>query len=267
MIVPAPGEKTNRGVTDMSVENLAETFVELADTLVADFDPIEFMHLLANRCVTTLEVDAAGILLVDHHGELQVVGASSDRARLLELFELQHRQGPCMECYLTSEPVTVAGLAEQPQRWPEFSSVAVAAGFGAVHALPMRLREQTVGALNLFTSAEGPLDEKRVRIAQAMADVATIGLLQSQIISHRELLAGQLQHALQSRVLIEQAKGVLAERLRIDMSQAFETLRHYSRSNHLHLSEVAEDVIAGAIDMATLMAAGTTPRPDGRARP
>ncbi|MFI6096418.1 GAF and ANTAR domain-containing protein [Lentzea sp. NPDC051213] len=250
----------------MSVENLAETFVELADTLVADYDPIEFMHLLANRCVTALGVDAAGILLVDHHGELQVVGASSDRARLLELFELQHRQGPCMECYLTSEPVTVTGLADPPPRWAEFCSVARDAGFGAVHALPMRLREQTVGALNLFTVAEGALTESSVRVAQAMADVATIGLLQAQIISHRELLAGQLQNALQSRVLIEQAKGVLAERLQIDMGRAFETLRQYSRSNNKHLSSVAEGVIAGTIEL-TALAAAATDSPGGRKRP
>ncbi|NKE57075.1 GAF and ANTAR domain-containing protein [Lentzea sp. PSKA42] len=241
----------------MSMENLAETFVELADTLVADFDPVEFMHLLADRCVTTLHVDAAGILLVDHHGELQVVAASSDRARLLELFELQHRQGPCMECYLTSAPVTVASFTETPQRWPEFSSVAGDAGFGALHALPMRLREQTVGALNLFTVAEGVLSEPTLRVAQAMADVATIGLLQAQVISHRELLAVQLQKALQSRVLIEQAKGVLAERLQIDMSRAFETLRRYSRSHNEYLSKVAEDVIAGTIDMSALKVVST----------
>ncbi len=251
----------------MSMENLAETFVELADTLVADFDPVEFMHLLADRCVTTLEVDAAGILLVDHHDELQVVGASSDRARLLELFELQHRQGPCMECYLTSAPVTIGSFVEPPQRWPEFSSVARDAGFGAVHALPMRLREQTVGALNLFTVAEGALGETRVRVAQAMADVATIGLLQAQVISDRELLAGQLQSALQSRVLIEQAKGVLAERMRIDMSHAFDTLRRYSRSHNQHLSDVAESVIAGSIDLAALAATSATEPPDRRSQP
>jgi hypothetical protein len=238
----------------MFMENLAETFVELADTLVAGFDSVEFMHLLANRCVATLEVDAAGILLVDHHGELQVLGSSSDRARLIELFELQHRQGPCMECYLTSAPVTVASFTGSPQRWPEFSAVAKDAGFGALHALPMRLREQTVGALNLFSVEEGELSEPTLRVAQAMADVATIGLLQAQIISHRELLAGQLQHALQSRVLIEQAKGVLAERLQIDMSTAFETLRQYARSHRDYLSNVAENVIAGTIDMAALTA-------------
>ncbi|RAS65925.1 GAF domain-containing protein [Lentzea atacamensis] len=238
----------------MTMENLAETFVELADTLVADFDPVEFMHLLTDRCVTTLEVDAAGILLVDHHGELQVVGASTDRARLLELFELQHHQGPCMECYLTSAPVTVASFTEPPQRWPQFSSVARDAGFGALHALPMRLREQTIGALNLFSIAEGALSERTLRVAQAMADVATIGLLQAQVISRRELLAVQLQNALQSRVLIEQAKGVLAERLQLDMSRAFETMRRYSRSHNLYLSKVAEGVIAGEVDLTALAA-------------
>lgn len=236
----------------MSMENLAETFVELADTLVADFDPVEFMHLLADRCVDTLAVDAAGILLADDQRELQVVGTSSDAARLVELFELQDRGGPCMECYLTSAPVTVADFAEQPRRWPEFSAAALDAGFGAVHALPLRLRSQTVGALNLYTVEAGVLGESTIRVAQAMADVATIGLLQAQLITRRDLLARQLQNALQSRVHIEQAKGVLAERLRIDMSQAFEALRRYSRSRNQRLSAVAEAVVAGRVDVSVL---------------
>lgn len=242
-----------------NLENLAETFVELADTLVADFDPVEFMHLLASRCVDTLAVDAAGILLADDQRELQVVGVSSDAARLVELFELQQRRGPCMECYLTSAPVVVAGFAEPPQRWPEFSSAAVDAGFGAVHALPLRLRAQTVGALNLFTVEAGALSESTVRIAQAMADIATIGLLQAQIITRRDLLAGQLQHALQSRVLIEQAKGVLAERLGVGMSEAFDALRRWSRSRNQHLRAVAEAVIAGRIDVTALGAGRREP--------
>jgi hypothetical protein len=236
----------------MSTENLAETFVRLADTLVADFDPVEFMHLLADRCVATLEVDAAGILLADHHGDLQVVGASSERARLLELFELQHRQGPCMECYLSRTPVSITDFSSQSQRWPEFASLAQEAGFRAVHALPMRLRAETIGALNLFSATPGALSDVTIKVAQAMADVATIGLLQARVISHGELLAGQLQHALQGRVLIEQAKGVLAERLGVDMDRAFSILRQYSRSHNMFISLVAEEVIAGSIDMATL---------------
>jgi len=249
----------------MSTENLAETLVQLADTLVADFDPVEFMHLLADRCVATLAVDAAGILLVDHHDELQVVAASGDRARLLELFELQHRGGPCMQCYVTSAPVTVANLAGPAQRWPEFAAAATNAGFEGVHALPMRLRARTVGALNLFTAAEGALSKSTVRVAQAMADIATIGLLQAQVISDHELLAGQLRHALQSRVLIEQAKGVLAERLQIDTGQAFETLRRYSRNHNQYLSDVAENVVAGATHVTALTTGGAMDPPGRRA--
>lgn len=231
----------------MSVENLAETFVRLADTLVADFDSVEFMHLLADRCVETLDVEAAGILLADHHGELQVVGASSEQARLLELFELQHHRGPCMECYRTRMPVSIVDLSKGAQRWPEFSNMALAAGFGAVYALPMRLRAETIGALNLFSTRPGALGDGTVLVAQAMADVATIGLLQARVISHGELLAEQLQHALHGRVLIEQAKGVLAERLQVEMSEAFEMLRSYARDRNLFISTVAESVIAGEL--------------------
>ncbi|TCO48984.1 GAF and ANTAR domain-containing protein [Actinocrispum wychmicini] len=238
----------------MSLENLAETFVRLADTLVADFDPAEFMRLLADRCVDTLNVDAAGILLADHHGELQVVGASSEQARLVELFELQHRGGPCMASYLTSVPVTIADL-ETESRWPEFASTAVAAGFRSVHALPMRLRTQTVGALNLFSTRLGDLGEGTIRVAQAMADVATIGLLQARVISRNELLAEQLQQALHARILIEQAKGVLAERLGVDMEDAFATLRRYSRNHNQFISVVSEAVIAGTLDVMTLTGA------------
>jgi hypothetical protein len=245
-------DRTTEESWPMSVENLAETFVRLADTLVADFDSVEFMHLLADRCVETLEVEAAGILLVDHHGELQVVGASSEQARVLELFELQNRRGPCMECYRTRMPTSVVDLKKGPQRWPDFSSMAVAAGFGAVHALPMRLRAETIGALNLFTVQPGALGDGTVRIAQAMADVATIGLLQARVISHGELLAEQLQYALHGRVLIEQAKGVLAERLQIDMGEAFEILRSYARKRNMFISKLSELVIAGELTMSTL---------------
>ncbi|SER46215.1 GAF domain-containing protein [Lentzea xinjiangensis] len=241
----------------MSVENVAEAFVQLADTLVADFDPVEFLHLLADRCVDTLEVDAAGILLADHHGGLHVVGASSERARLVELAELRHRRGPCVECYLTCAPVTVADIAEPPPRWPEFSAAAAEAGFRAVHALPMRLREQTIGALNLFTATPGVLGTPTLRVAQAMADVATIGLLQAKLLDQQELLAEQLQGALRSRVLVEQAKGVLAERMRIGMGPAFEALRRYSRSHNQRLSSVAEAVVAGTVDVTGFGDPGT----------
>jgi hypothetical protein len=157
-----------------------------------------------------------------------------------------------MECYRTRAPASILDLTKGAQRWPDFSSMAVATGFGAVHALPMRLRAETLGALNLFTVQPGALDAGTVRIAQAMADVATIGLLQARVISHGELLAGQLQHALHGRVLIEQAKGVLAERLQIGMSEAFETLRSYARERNMFISKVSELVIAGDLTMSTL---------------
>nr|WP_042183313.1 GAF and ANTAR domain-containing protein [Kibdelosporangium sp. MJ126-NF4]CEL15427.1 hypothetical protein [Kibdelosporangium sp. MJ126-NF4]CTQ92169.1 hypothetical protein [Kibdelosporangium sp. MJ126-NF4] len=236
----------------MPAENLAETFVRLADTLVADFDAVGFMYLLADQCVTTLEVGASGILLADHHGDLQVIGASSEQARLLELFEVQHSEGPCAECYRTKEPVTLPDLRTGRQRWPGFSELAVKNGFLAVHALPMRLRSETIGALNLFSTEPGLLSDGTLRVAQAMADVATIGLLQARVIQRGEVLAEQLQRALHSRVLIEQAKGVLSERLQVDVSQAFEALRRYARERNLFISAVAESVINGELDVSTL---------------
>lgn len=231
---------------------LVETFVELADTLVDEFDPVEFMHLLADRCVDLLDVAAAGLLLSANGGELRVVGASSERARLLELFQLQNLSGPCFESYRSGRPVTVPDLAGGTQRWPDFAAVARQAGFAAVHAVPMRLREQTIGALNLFAATPGRLDEEKSEVAQAMADIATIGLLQERALRSSELLAEQLQNALRSRVLIEQAKGVLAERLRVDVDEAFVALRGYSRRNNQRITAVAERVIAGTIDTAAL---------------
>ncbi|GAA0628065.1 GAF and ANTAR domain-containing protein [Kutzneria viridogrisea] len=242
-----------REVSLMSAHSMAATFVELADTLVADFDPLDFMHLLADRCVDLLGVDAAGLLLVDHSGRLRVVGASSERARLLELFELQNSQGPCLECYRTGVAVIVSDLEEMSRLWPEFSRVSGQAGFTSVHALPMRLRSEVIGALNLFHAAPGALDEAALKMAQAMADVATIGLLQERAISRRELLAEQLEGALHSRVLIEQAKGVLAGRLQLDMDTAFSRLRNYSRHHNMRISAVAEDLVSGELDARTLL--------------
>jgi transcriptional regulator with GAF, ATPase, and Fis domain len=235
-----------------AAENLAETFVELADTLVADFDLVDFLHLLVDRCVELLDVGAAGLLLADHNGELRVVAASSEQARLLELFELQNDEGPCLQCYRTGTAVRVADLDEVVQRWPRFATAARSAGFAAVHALPMRLRDDTIGALNLFRPDAGPLDRASVRIAQAMADVATIGLLQERAAREREALAGQLQTALNSRILIEQAKGVLAERLGIGIDQAFATIRCFARNHNQRLSDTARAVVEGSVDVAEL---------------
>ena len=230
----------------MDTELLSDTFVELADTMVADFDVIDFLHLLTDRSVALLAASAAGVVLADPRGELRLAAASSEEAGLLELFQLQNDQGPCLECFRTGRPVTAADLAGPAPRWPRFAAAAVQAGFATVEALPMRLREQVIGALNLFSADAGPLGQADLRIGQALADVATIGLLHERNVRRRETVAEQLQAALNSRVIIEQAKGKLAERLSIDMDRAFTMLRDYARSSNQRLTNVARDFVNGA---------------------
>jgi GAF domain-containing protein len=228
----------------MDGQLLSETFVELTDTMITDFDVIDFLHVLTGRGAELLDVAAAGLLLADPRGELRVVAASSEAARLLELFQLQADQGPCLDCFRSGKPVTSADLTADP-RWPRFATAASGAGFIAVQALPMRLRDQIIGALNLFRATPGAFDPASVRIGQALADVATIGLLHERSMRRSDTLNEQLQAALNSRVVIEQAKGKLAERLSIDMNQAFTVLRDYTRSRNLRLSDVARDFIDG----------------------
>jgi transcriptional regulator with GAF, ATPase, and Fis domain len=229
---------------------LAATFVELADTLVADFDVVDFLHGLADRCVRLLDVEAAGLMLADQRGSLRVIASSSEQARLMELFQLQHDEGPCLECFQTGLPVSVTDLAAAGQRWPAFAPAAAGAGFAAVQALPMRLRDEVIGAMNLFMEVPGGLDETGLQVGQALADVATIGLLQERNFRHQEALAEQLQGALNSRVAIEQAKGMLAARLSLDMGQAFELLRGQARAQNRRLAELAGAVAGGSEDVA-----------------
>ena len=230
----------------MDTELLSDTFVELADTMVADFDVIDFLHLLTDRSVALLAASAAGVVLADPRGELRVAAASSEEAGLLELFQLQNDQGPCLECFRTGRPVTAADLAGPDRRWPRFAPAAARAGFASVEALPMRLRDQVIGALNLFRAETGPLDPADLRIAQALADVATIGLLHERNVRRRETVAEQLQAALNSRVVIEQAKGKLAERLGTDMDRAFTMLRDHARTTNQRLTDVARAFVDGA---------------------
>jgi GAF domain-containing protein len=235
-----------RGWSEMAEIDLADVFVEMADTLVDDFDVIDFLHVLTERCVQLLGVSAAGLLLLsDQHATLQVVAASSERTRLLELFQLQTDQGPCIDCFHTGQPISVTDLPNAG-RWPHFTAAATEVGFAAVHALPMRLRSEVIGALNLFDAKPGDLDEGKLRLGQALADVATIGLLQQRAIRRRDTLTEQLQTALNSRVLIEQAKGVLAERLRVDMAEAFKMLRGGARHSNRRLSDLAQAVVDGS---------------------
>jgi GAF domain-containing protein len=227
----------------MDAELLSTTFVDLADTLVAEFDVIDFLHLLTDRSVTLLAASAAGVVLADPRGELRVA-ASSDAAGLIELFQVQNDQGPCLDCFRTGRPVIVMDLAEPIQRWPRFAAAASQAGFRAVQAVPMRLRDQVIGALNLFHTAPGSRGPGELGIAQALADVATIGLLQERSARRAEAVAEQLQGALNSRVVIEQAKGALAERLGVDMDEAFRVLRSQARDNNQRLTDVARRLIS-----------------------
>jgi transcriptional regulator with GAF, ATPase, and Fis domain len=222
---------------------LSDTFVDLADTMVADFDVIDFLHMLTDRSVRLLSASAAGVVLADPRGELRVAAASSEAAGLVELFQIQNDEGPCLDCFRTGRPVTATDLAGPDQRWPRFAAAASRAGFLAVEALPMRLRDQVIGALNLFGADPESLGQADLRIGQALADVATIGLLHERNVRRSETIAEQLQSALNSRVVIEQAKGKLAERLGIDMDESFRLLRDYARTSNLRLTEVARDFV------------------------
>jgi transcriptional regulator with GAF, ATPase, and Fis domain len=230
----------------MDSQLLSDTFVDLADTLVADFDVVDFLHMLADRSVALLGASAAGVMLADPRGEMRVAAASSQAAGLIELFQIQNDQGPCLDCFRTGRPVTVADLAGPSPQWPRFAAAATQAGFRAVDALPMRLRDEVIGALNLFRARPGPQDPAELRIGQALADVATIGLLQERSVRRGEVLAEQLEAALTSRVVIEQAKGKLAERLGMDMDRSFELLRDYARNTNQRLTDVARSFIESA---------------------
>lgn len=229
----------------MTDQQLAEAFVEMADTLVDDFDLMDFLHQLTDRCVAVLDVSAAGLVLTDQRGALQMVAASNEQTRVLELFQLQTDQGPCLDCFNTGQPVSVDDLPASGDRWPRFAAAAAEAGFASVHALPMRLRSEIIGALNLFGASPGALDVGTLRLGQALADVATIGLLQARAIRRSETLAEQLQTALNTRILIEQAKGVLAERRQVDMDEAFNVLRAVARNRNRRLTELARAIVDG----------------------
>ncbi|MFJ1761288.1 GAF and ANTAR domain-containing protein [Amycolatopsis sp. NPDC088138] len=233
---------------------VTRTFVALADTLVDDFDVADLLHTLVLRCVDLLDVAAAGLTLVDERGSLQVLASSTEQARLLELFQLSIDEGPCVECFAGHAPVFVADVAAQATRWPRFAAEAARQGFASVHALPMRLRKQTIGALNLFGTRPGDLRPDDVDLAQGLADTATIGILQERAVRHGETMSEQLQTALNSRVTIEQAKGVLAVTGGLTMDGAFGALRGYARSNSLRLSDVARALAERALDPAIVLA-------------
>jgi GAF domain-containing protein len=212
--------------------------------MVADFDVIDFLHVLTSRSVELLEVSAAGLLLADPRGVLHVVAASSERTRNLELFQLQREQGPCLDCYHTGQAVAVADLREEHGRWPRFATAAVDAGFVAVHALPMRLRDSVLGTLGLFSARVGVLSDDDLNLGQALAHVASVALVHQRAAADRGAVNEQLQAALVSRVVLEQAKGFLAQRGGLDTDEAFRRLRRYARDHNARLTHVARSVVS-----------------------
>jgi transcriptional regulator with GAF, ATPase, and Fis domain len=243
-------------VMDGRERPLVEAFVALADTLVDDYDVVEFAQELVEDCVSLLDADSAGLLLADLRGGLQVLASTSEQTRLLELLQIQSDDGPCMQAYRTGQQVRIDDLRSDTSGWPEFIDRARAEGFGAVVAIPLRLRNERIGALNLFRKEPGTMTDSDLLVAQALADVATIGILHQRVLTRGAVVNSQLQTALNSRIVIEQAKGVLAERQGLDMEQAFVELRTMARSTNRHLSETARSVIENS---SGAFPAGNTP--------
>lgn len=222
---------------------VSAAFVKIADTLVADYDVFDLLHTLVDESVGILDAAAAGLVLVDPDGDLQVMASTSEESQLVEVLQLEAGAGPCVDCYRTGAVVTIDNIAAQGSRWPLFQSSALSQGFRSLHAVPMRLRSRTIGALNLFGHEVGPLTADDAAIAQAFADVATITLLQERAARESALINEQLQRALNSRILIEQAKGVIAHTSNVDMNAAFALLRGYARAHNQTIYETADKII------------------------
>jgi GAF domain-containing protein len=228
----------------MSRESLLiATLVELADNLVDDYDVIDVLTVLTHRCVEAVDVDAAGVMLGSPAGELQFVASSSEEMRVLELFQIQADEGPCVDCYRDGLAITNHALSEADGRWPLFTPKALAYGFRSVHSLPMRLRGRTIGALNLFRTHQGTLTDEDAGMAQGLADVATIAILQHRSTLDASVLNAQLNNALNSRIIIEQAKGMVRQATNCGMDEAFSRLRNHARNHNEGLTDLATRVI------------------------
>ncbi|MEE6169132.1 MULTISPECIES: GAF and ANTAR domain-containing protein [unclassified Mycolicibacterium] len=236
-------------------EQLAGAFVGLADTLVADYDVAEFAQRLVDRLTTLLPVSEAGIMLGDGNQHLHVFASSSESTRLLELLQVEANAGPCLEAYFTRQTVPVPEIQETRDRWPAFAECAAEYGFSAAFALPLRLREESVGSVNLLRTQPGPMSASDLAVGQGLSDVATVGILHHRILMRAEVVNQQLHSALNTRTIIEQAKGVLAERGGIDMDKSFALLRAHARRTNQRLADLARAVVDG-VDTAVILDPG-----------
>jgi GAF domain-containing protein len=235
-------------------QDLLAAFVEFADTFVDEYDVVEFLHRLAERCVELLDASEAGIMLADRDGTLHYIASSSERMHLIELFELQHDEGPCLDAYRTGVAIHTTMADDADSRWPRFAPHARDGGFRSVSALPMRLRTEVIGALNLFSTTTEPLTSEDRQVAQALADIATIGILQERALADGHIVLTQLEGALQSRIAIEQAKGIVAQHNHVSVDDAFKLLRDYARNHSRPLRQTARDIIDGTLPTETLSA-------------
>ena len=226
---------------------VSSAFVSIANSLVDGYDPLDLFTGLTTDCARLLDIASAGLLLADNLGMLHLMAASSDATRDLEAFQLQRDEGPCLDCFHTGSPILVPDLTPESARWPVFVPAATSAGFAAVHAVPMRLRDTVLGTLGLFCTSVGPLSADDLDLAQALAHVASVALVADKALSDKSAITEQLKTALASRVVLEQAKGVLAERGELEMGQAFAALRGYARDHNHKLSDVAHDLVRRAL--------------------
>lgn len=241
-------------MTMMSTQRLAKVFVEVSDTLVDDFDLVEFLHMLTMRTAELSSASVVGLVLADERGQLRFMAASQENARLLELFQIQTDEGPCLDAFRSGTPIVNTNLGTAALRWPRFAPHAAAAGFRSVHAFPLRLRSQAIGALNVFgADDETALTEEDIPVIQALADVAAIALLQERAIKRGEILTEQLQGALHSRVVIEQAKGAIAQARGVTVDEAFTLIRGFARGNNRRLGDVAQAIVTDYSSMAELI--------------
>jgi transcriptional regulator with GAF, ATPase, and Fis domain len=240
-------------VTEPRETQVLAAVVTLVDSLLRDFDVVELLTELTEHCAQLLDVSSAGLLLADPHGHLHLMAATSEKTQDLELFQLQADEGPCLDCFATGEGTSVADIRSATRRWPRFVPAAVESGFASVHAVPMRAAGSALGVLGLFGNRVGALSDADLLVAQTLAHVASVAIVQEHSPTPSSVLP-HLRNALVSKVLVEQAKGYLSESLGVSVEDAFALLRRYARSHGGHLSEDARRLISESGSRAEIVA-------------